>query len=280
MSDAMAGKVCVITGANTGIGRATAEALARRGATVVMVCRNRERADAARKEIAAATKNDSVELVVADLSEMAQVRRAASDIAAMHPKVDVLINNAAVFLPRREETGEGLEKTFATNYLSHFLLTHLLLPNLKAAAPSRIINVATLTRGLKIDLDDLQLKKGYSVMGSVGPTKLALIFFTQELARRLEGSGVTVNALHPGLIKTPLLDDVPWWMRAMFHLMSKPPEKGAQTPVYLATSGEVQNVSGKLFADCKPVKVTGPATDVALQTRLWELSAALARVPA
>jgi NAD(P)-dependent dehydrogenase (short-subunit alcohol dehydrogenase family) len=280
MSATMAGKTCVITGANTGIGRATAEELARQGATVVMICRSRERGEAARAEIAKATGNQSVELVLADLAEMKDVRRAADEIKAKHAKIHVLINNAAVFLPRREVTSDGLEKTFATNYLSHFLLTHLLLDALKKGAPSRVINVATKTTGLKMNLDDLQLTKGYSIMNAVGPTKLGLILFTQELATRLQGTGVTVNALHPGLVKTPLLDDVPWLMRTLFHLFSGSPQKGARTPVYLATSPDVAGVSGKLFADCKEVKAGGAAADPALQSKLWEISSALARVNA
>jgi NAD(P)-dependent dehydrogenase (short-subunit alcohol dehydrogenase family) len=185
-----------------------------------------------------------------------------------------------VFLPKREVVEDGLEKTFATNYLSHFLLTMLLLDALKAGAPSRIVNVATRTMGLKIDFEDLQVEKGYSTMKAVGATKLALILFTQKLARQLEGSGVTVNALHPGLVKTGLLDDVGWLLRAVFHLFSSTPEKGARTPVYLATADEVQGVSGKLFADCKPVKIGGQGIDPAAIEKLWKLSFELAKLPA
>jgi NAD(P)-dependent dehydrogenase (short-subunit alcohol dehydrogenase family) len=278
MSESMGGRVVVITGSNTGIGRGTAEALAAKGATIVMVCRSKERGEQARAEIAALTKNEKIELVVADLSVQADVRRAAAEILAKHSKIHVLINNAAVFLPKREETVDGLEKTFATNYLGHFMLTHLLLDAIKAAAPSRIINVATKTTGLKIDLDNLQLKEGYSIMSAVGPTKLALILFAQELAKRLEGTGVTVNALHPGLVKTPLLEEVPWLMRTLFHLFSSSIEKGASTPVYLASSDEVANVSGKLFADCKQVAVGGQAKDPAVQQKLWEISAKLSHL--
>lgn len=275
----MTGRVCVITGANTGIGRATAEELAKKGATVVMICRSHERGEQGRLEIVAATRNEQVELVVADLSIQAEVRRAAAEILARHPKIHVLINNAGVFLPTREETVDGLEKTFATNYLSHFLLTHLLLDAIKAGAPSRIINVATKTLGLKIDLDDLQLsKRKFSTMNAVGPTKLGLILFGQELAKRLAGTGVTVNSLHPGLVKTPLLDDVPWLMRTVFHLFSGSPQKGARTPVYLATSDEVANVTGKLFADCRQIEAGGQAKDPEFQGKLWDLSMKLAKL--
>jgi NAD(P)-dependent dehydrogenase (short-subunit alcohol dehydrogenase family) len=278
VSESMKGRTCVITGANGGIGRATAEELARRGATVVMICRSRERGEAARKAIAEATKA-TVDLVVADLSVMAQVRGAADEILKKYEKIHVLVNNAAVFLPKREVTEDGFEKTFATNYLSHFLLTQLLLDRLKASAPARIVNVATLTRGLAIDLDDLMLeKRKYSIFKAVGPTKLALILLTRELAKRLEGSGVTVNALHPGLVKTELLDDSPWLMRAIFGLLSTTPAKGAATSVYLASSGEVEKVSGKLWAKCKEVALSGPASDDGLAKRLWEASAKLVKL--
>ena len=272
----MNGKTVVITGANTGIGRATAEDLARRGAEVTMICRSKERGEAACAELRAATKNERVGLVVADLAELKDVRRAAEEVKQRHPKINVLINNAAVFLPKREVTSDGLEKTFATNYLSHFLLTHLLLDNLKAGAPSRIINVATQTRGISVNFDDLQLEKKYSIMSAVGPTKMAMILHAQELAKKLEGSGVTVNALHPGLVKTPLLDEVPWLMRKLFHLFSGSPEKGARTSIYLATSPEVANVTGKLFADCKQVKAGGQAADGVSGPKLMELSMKLA----
>jgi len=266
----MKDRVCVITGGNAGIGRATAEALAKQGANLVLICRSKERGEAAQRELRESTKNQNVELVIADLASFADVRRAAAEILAKHPKIHVLINNAAVFLPKREVTADGFEKTFQTNYLSHFLLTHLLLDALKAAAPSRIVNVATLTRGLKIDFDDLQSEKGYSIFKAVGPTKLALILMAKKMAPMLEG--VTINALHPGLIKTGLLDDSPGWMRFMFHLFSASPEKGARTPVYLASSDEVANVSGKLFNTCREVGTGGQANDPAVADKLYELS--------
>jgi NAD(P)-dependent dehydrogenase (short-subunit alcohol dehydrogenase family) len=271
----MNGKVCLVTGANTGIGRATAEALAKAGANVVLLCRSKERGEQARSEIAAATGNSKVELLIADLSLLRETRRAAEEFKSKHDRLHVLVNNAAVFLPKREETDEGIEKTLATNFLSHFLLTHLLLDTLKASAPARIVNVASKTGGAKVDFEDLMLKNGYSIMKAVGTTKLMQVMFTQDLARKLEGSGVTVNCLHPGLVKTPLLDDVPWLMRKLFHLFSKPPEAGARTPVWLATSNDVANESGKMFTDCKPMEMSKPAVDPVARQRLWTESARL-----
>src|SRR5262245_47393384 len=274
MSQTMQGRVCVVTGGNGGIGRATAEALAGMGATVVLLCRSRERGEQTVSEIGVATGN-APQLVVADLASMAEVRRAAGELLAKHSQIHVLISNAAVFLPQREVTADGFEKTFATNYLSHFLLTNLLLERLQASSPARIVNVATLTRGLSIDLDDLMLeKRKYSIFAAVGPTKLALILMTLELSRRLAGTGVTVNALHPGLVKSGLLDDSPWIMRKLFHLMSGSPEKGARTPVYLASSPDVASVSGKLFVDCKETTM-GAVANADTARRLWDISAKL-----
>lgn len=187
---------------------------------------------------------------------------------------------AGIFLRKREVTAEGIERVWATNYLSHFLLTHLLLDTLQASAPARIINVATKTMGLKLDLDDLMLEKGYSFMTAMGRTKLALILFTVELARRLEGTGVTVNAMHPGVMKTELLDELPKPMTWLFGLFARSPERGARTAVYLATSSDVAATSGKLFADEKPVAIGGQARQAGLGERLWQTSRSLTGVAA
>jgi NAD(P)-dependent dehydrogenase (short-subunit alcohol dehydrogenase family) len=276
-ADEMKGKVCLVTGGNTGIGRATATELAKRGATVVLLCRSPERGEEARAAIAAETGNPKVELLVCDLASLASVRKAAAAFLARHPRLDVLVNNAAIFAPARETTAEGLEKTFVTNYLSHFLLTNLLLERLKASAPSRIVNVASKTGNATLDFDDLQSLKGkFSFMTAVPRTKLSQVMFTRELARKLEGTGVTVNALHPGLVKTPLLDDMNGFMRMMIHLFSMPPEKGARTAVFLATSPDVAQVSGKLFEKNREVPLSGQVTEAAAAQRLWAESAQLA----
>lgn len=273
----MQGKVCIITGGSAGIGRATALALAKQGATVVILGRSRQRGEQARTEIARESGNDKIELVLADLAVQADVRRAAAEILQKHIEIHVLINNAAVLLPRRELSIDGIEKMFATNYLSHYLLTNLLLERIKASAPARIVNVANLIPGAEIDLDDLMLEKQpYSAFGALRPSKLALILFTRELARRLAGTGVTVNALQPGLARTTMMDDQPWLMRVLTHLISATPEKGAATSVFLASAPGISEVTGKLFAKCREIPMRGDqVNDENLWQQLWERSAQL-----
>lgn len=273
-------RICLITGANRGIGFEVGRALARAGATVVLLCRDAVKGEAARRAIAEETGNPKVELLVCDLSLQSDVRRAAREFQARHDRLHVLVNCAGIFLRKRDVTSEGVERVWATNYLSHFLLTQLLLDTLKASAPARIINVATKTMGLKLDLEDLMLEKGYSFMTAMGRTKLALILFTLELARRLEGTGVTVNAMHPGVVKTQLLDDLPKPMGFLFGLFARSAEKGARTAVHLATAPELEGVSGKLFADSKPVAIGGQAKEPGLAERLWQKSATLIGQPA
>jgi NAD(P)-dependent dehydrogenase (short-subunit alcohol dehydrogenase family) len=267
-------RASVVTGANTGMGRVIAEELARLGDTVVLVCRSRERGEAAQADIRSATQNDAVELVVADLASQRQVREAAAEITERHDRLNVLVNNAGVFLAERAETEEQIEKTFATNYLGHFLLTELLLDALKAGAPARIVNVASRTGGYKIDLDDLMLKKKkYSAIPAASQSKLAQVMFTLELAQRLEGTGVTVNALHPGLVKSGITRELPLFIRTMLNLVSTTPEKGARTALYLATSPDVENVSGQFIGPKrKPLKLAAQANEPEARQRLWDLS--------
>ena len=274
----MKDRVCLVTGANRGIGFEAARGLAKRGATVVLLCRSADKGEVAKRAIVAETGNAAVEVLVCDLALQADVRRAVAELKARHDRLHVLVNCAGIFLRQRQVTSEGVERVLATNYLSHFLLTLLLLDRLKAGAPSRVVNVATKTMGLKIDLDDLMMERGYSFMASMGRTKLGLILFTTELAGRLEGTGVTVNAMHPGLSRTELLDDGPKLLTLMFKLMARSPEKGAATAIYLATSSDVAGVTGALYADGKQVKIGGQALEPGLGARLWEKSAALVGV--
>ncbi|NHM30231.1 SDR family oxidoreductase [Neobacillus terrae] len=239
----MKNKICLITGGNSGIGKATALELAKMGATVVILCRSNEKGQEARQDIIAQSGNHNVHLLIADLSSQRIVRQAADQFKEKFDKLDVLINNAAVFLPKRSETEDGIETTFATNYLSHFLLTHLLLDSLEASGDGRIINVASKHNGIKMNFDDLMTENNYTFFKAVGPTKLALVLFTKELAKKLEGRPITVNSLHPGIIKTNIMHQLPWILRSIFKLTSASTEKGAKTPVYLASSPEVKGLA-------------------------------------
>ena len=280
----MRDKLCLVTGANSGIGRATAEELARRGATVVMLCRDRGRGEAARARIASRVDGARLELLIADLASQRSVRRAAEEFKSAHPRLDVLINNAGVFWGRRQVTGDGLEATFAINHLGHFLLTQLLEEELKASAPSRIVNVSSSAyKAARLNLADLQSERGYDAMRAYGNSKLANILFTYELAKRLDGSGVTANCLHPGVVRTRIGRNAPpliW----LFFLVMKPlllsPAKGAATTVYLATSPEVERVSGKYFVKQVPQPTAARTYTEATARRLWELSEKLADLTA
>ncbi|MEO6166200.1 MAG: SDR family NAD(P)-dependent oxidoreductase [Chitinophagales bacterium] len=198
-------------------------------------------------------------------------------IKTRYRQLHVLINNAGVFLPKREVTEDDIEKTFATNYLGHFLLTHLLLDMLKSSAPSRIVNVASRHSGIKINFDDLMVEKTYSVLRAVGPTKHGLVMFTKELKTKLEGTGVTVNSLHPGLVRTTLLKDMSIMMKFIFKLIPHvTPEKGAATSSYLASSPEVENVNGKFFSNKKETAASAGANDPVMNKKIYDLSLKLA----
>ncbi|MDB5282464.1 MAG: rhlG 2 [Bacteroidota bacterium] len=274
----MENKIVLITGGNSGIGKATAVGIAKTGATVIIACRSREKGTQAVEDIKKASGNNKVELLLMDLASQKSVRDAVTEFKTRFKQLHVLINNAGVFLRNREETVDGIEKTFATNYLSHFLLTHLLLDTLKASAPSRIINVASKHGGIKIDFEDLMTSKNYSFMKAVGPTKLAMVMFSRELAKQLKGAGVTVNSLHPGLAKSNLLNDIPAVPRVLFNLIMTSPEKCAETSIYLATSPDVANVSGEYFEKKKVVKPGANATNDADNKRLWDVSLKLANL--
>jgi NAD(P)-dependent dehydrogenase (short-subunit alcohol dehydrogenase family) len=252
MTPELKGRVCVITGANRGIGRATAEGLAELGGSVVLVCRRHEDGERVSREISAGG-SPAPDVVAADLSSHASIRTAASEIQARYPRVHVLINNAGIIPRRREVTVDGLEMQFAINHLAYFLLTNLLLPQLKAGAPSRIINVSSGAHShAHLDFADLQSERGYQPKEVYCRTKLANILFTYELARRLGGSGVTVNCLTPGVVATRMLADYMGVPRAGYGMDSTfgaTPEEGAQTSIYLASSPEVEGVTGKYFDD-------------------------------
>jgi len=281
----MQGKVCLVTGSSSGIGFVTARELARMGATVVMVCRNRAKGEAAQAEIKEASGNAQVDLIVADLSELSQVRRVANEFKQRYTQLHVLVNNAGGANSEHKVTADGLEFTFATNYLAPFLLTQLLLDVLKASAPARIVNVSSFahTQG-KIDFADLQGTQRYSAVKAYGQSKLAQVYFTYELASQLEGTGVTVNALHPGMVTSSFNRGT----KGFVHLLGEVVyffaginvEKGAQTTLYVATSPEVEGMSGKYFSQSKQGKETPSSPlsyDVAIRRRLWEVSQELIR---
>lgn len=276
----MNGKTVLITGATNGIGKATATELAGLGATVVITGRDRARGQAVLEEIRSKTGNSKLDLLVADLSSQAEVRRLAAEFKAKYPRLNVLVNNAGGFFDARQTTVDGLEYTFAFNHLAYFLLTNLLLDTLKASAPSRIVNVSSAAQSSgKLNFDDLQAEKRYSGMAAYNNSKLANVLFTYELARRLQGSGVTVNALHPGVVNTGFGDNSQnalirglLWLFKRFTLS---PERGAQTSVYLASSPEVEGITGQYF-DNKQAKPSNPLSyDEAAQKRLWDISTAL-----
>jgi len=272
----MVGKVCLVTGGTSGIGLETARALANRGATVVVLGRSAERCAATARKLHEES-HSTVEPLAADLSMQAEVRRAASEFQQRFQRLDVLVNNAGAAYLKREESADGVEKTWALNHLGYFLLTNLLLDHLKRNAPARVVNLASdAHRSVKgIDFDDIQAQKRYRAFRAYGMSKLANVLFTRELARRLEGTGITVNAMHPGLVATNFGARMPLAVRWFFRSFGLSPEKGARTAIYLATSSEVEGISGKYFHRQKVVRPAAPALDDAAARRLWELSEAM-----
>jgi retinol dehydrogenase-14 len=274
----MAGRICVVTGATRGIGRATAQGLAQLGATVVLIARSPDDAAKVSREIAA-TARVAPAVITADLSSQTSTSQAATELGRQYPHLHVLINNAGVFTRRREVTVDGLERQFAVNHLAYFLLTNLLLDQLKAGAPSRIINVSSGAHtGATLNFDDLQGEQAYNGSRAYSQSKLANILFTYELARRLQGTGVTVNCLHPGVIATKLLADyvgVPVAGRALARTFGARPDQGAETSIYLATSPEVEEVTGKYFEGKRERRSSRESYDEAAARRLWEISVRL-----
>ncbi len=271
----MEAKVCIVTGANSGLGLATATALASREQHVVMVCRDPSRGEAARDRVTSSIGTRSVELALADLSSPASVRGFAAEFAKTHGQLDVLINNAAIFTRARTVTSDGLEVMFATNHLGPFLLTNLLLGLLKSSAPSRVINV-TAPSTSKLDFDDLQGKRNFRALTAFGRSKMCNLLFTYELARRLEGTGVTVNAFHPGLVRTKLMNEAPALLHVPIGLLSHPPEKAATALAHLALADEKEGVSDRFFKGTKETRSSPYSRDPAVQARLWTSSERLA----
>jgi NAD(P)-dependent dehydrogenase (short-subunit alcohol dehydrogenase family) len=276
-------KICIVTGANSGIGKETAKALAARGARVVMVCRNEERGRLAQEEIIHKTGSDQVDLLLADLSSVAELKRLAETITDRYPQVDVLINNAGNFFMSRQLNNDGIEMTFAVNYLAPFMLSNLLLPNLKASGRGRIIIVSSRNQSFgKFDLENYDFSNRlYNGLQAYANSKLMTVIFTREMARRLKETNITINAAHPGDVVTNIgMHDNNWFFKMIWRLkcmFNVPVEKGAETPIYLATAPEIETVSGHYFAKKKIARHNPVANREGIGEELWTSTEALIR---
>jgi len=275
----MQGKICMVTGANSGIGKETALGLAKMGATVVMVCRNRAKGEQAQREIQQQSGNQGVDLLIADLSSQQAIRQLAQEFQQRYSQLHVLVNNAGGAVPERQMSVDGIEMTFTVNFLASFLLTNLLLDTIQASAPARIINVSSDAQTKSIDLNDLQRTKKYRIFQAYGEAKTALMLFTYALAQKLEGTGVTVNALHPGVVATNFMAHaVPSafepFIRPLISVFKRfliDSEEGAKTTLYLATSPEVEGVTGRYFEKCKPKSSVPISYNISMQKKLWDI---------
>jgi NAD(P)-dependent dehydrogenase (short-subunit alcohol dehydrogenase family) len=269
-------KTAVITGANSGMGFITAKALAQKGYLTIMVCRNEAKAKAAAEEIVASSGNSQVHYYICDLSDIKAVKQLTSKIISDHPTIDVLVNNAGLYIDQRKVSAQGYELTFANNHLSYFAMTQGLLPALRSAPEARIVNVASEAQQYgKLDFTDLQLEKKYKAMLAYGNSKLYNIMFTLELAKRLQGTHITANCMHPGGVRTNFAKGAGGLVGFIFNLlgfMLRSPEKGADTIIWLATADELKGTSGQYFFDRKPIKAQTDAYKEENLKRLWSIS--------
>jgi NAD(P)-dependent dehydrogenase (short-subunit alcohol dehydrogenase family) len=278
------GKTVVITGGTSGIGEIAAGQLAQMGARIVLIARNKARATDTLARLRARAPGLAHTVHYADLTRLSEMKRVAAEIAGQEPRIDVLINNAGAIFASRRLTEDGLESTFALNHMAYFVVTEGLRERLLASAPARIVNTASVAhQGQMLDLDDLQLARGFSPMKAYGRSKLCNILFTRELGRRLHGTGVTANCLHPGFVATRIGDESGGlvsrfaWVAKLFAIS---PKKGAQTLVYLASSASVAQTTGEYFYECRPIKPSRAAQDDRAASLLWESSAAIAGIKA
>ncbi|QQS30525.1 MAG: SDR family oxidoreductase [Sphingobacteriales bacterium] len=279
LPNSMQGKTVVITGANSGIGKAACMALAKQGAQIVMVCRNQEKGELARKDIIACSSNQQIDLFICDLASQQQIRRLAVELTTKFDRIDVLINNAGILMPDRQLSEDVIELTFATNHLAYFLLTRLLLKTLNNTPFSRIINMASGAHQIirQVDFDNLQGEKSYNQWQAYGLSKLANILFTYELSRRQPQYGATVNCMHPGVVSTNFGQKKfnAGWIKLGFKILKpfiRTAEQGAETCVFLASSSEVKGISGKYFDTCKAVRSSAISYEPHIATRFWEIS--------
>jgi retinol dehydrogenase-14 len=283
-SGPMAGRTVLVTGGSGGIGRATALGLAALGAHLAITGRDRGRTQDAAGEIRA-VGGGQVDMFVADLSSQAQVRRLAGEVLQSLPRIDVLVNNVGGFWNTRHVTADGLERTFALNHLAPFLLTSLLLDRLKDSAPARVVTVSSNVQAIgRIDFDDLQGERSYSGARAYNQSKLANVLFTYELARRLQGTAVTANALHPGVVRTSFGAEDPRRIQKLLTPFARPfmkaPARGAATSIHLASAPDLEQVTGRYFARSKPRRSSKRSYDQAAAARLWQISADLTGLPA
>jgi retinol dehydrogenase 12 len=275
----MEGKTCIVTGANSGIGEVTTRELARMGADVVMICRSEDKARAAVARIKEEVPDAKLEVLLADMSSLAAVRKVAAEFLASHDKLDVLVNNAGIYLPKRFESVDGFEMTFATNHLGPFLLTNLLLDVLAATGGARVVNVSSEGhRQGRLNFDDLQAEKRFNGIRVYCTSKLLNVYFSNELARRAAERGITSNSLHPGAIASGFAQDEPGAFKWLMKLGSPfliSPEKGAQTQIYLASSPDVADVTGEYYAKSRAKRPAGRSLDADAGVRLWDVSAEL-----
>ena len=273
----MAKKVIVVTGVTSGIGKALATGLAKTGEGVVLVARDAERGNRIEQEIKSQTQNADIELVLSDLSSLSSVRNTAVVIKSKHENIDVLINSAAVYKQRREVNTDGFERMFVTNHLGPFLLTHLLLEPLLTSGSARILNL-TAPSTVELDFDNLQGENYFNSLRAFGATKMMNMLFTFELARRLQNTGVTVNAIHPGLARSSLMNESGAIMRFLLRLAAAPAERVAVDIIRVALDPEFEKVTGRFLHKAKEIEAPAYARDRQAQKRLWEISSNLAGV--
>ena len=270
--------VYMITGATSGIGKALAHELARGGGTVIVVARDEERGAQVQREISAAVQNPRVDLQLADIGNLSSVRNLATIVAQRYEKINALINAASVYKKNRTVTVDGYESMFATNHLGPFLLTYLLLDRIKASSPARILNL-TAPSTTKLDFEDLQAERNFNSLAAFGASKMANLLFTFELARRLEGTGVTANAIHPGLVRSQIMREASLPVRLLTWLFASPARRAAQAIAGLVTDSSYANIHGKFLHQGKEIDAAEYALDRANQARLWEISEQLTRAP-